>query len=210
MQHDTVSGFPPLVDAIWLQDRFREYANPKSMVARLVRSGWLIRLRRGLYMNAQCQNDPDVRCAAANRIYGPSYVSFSYALRYHGIIPEAVPNVTSATYRKRRTKRYDTPLGSYLYRDVPVAVYDRGVSIVRAGFVPFLIASPVKALLDELGTIPAIRSQRLLREMLFENLRVDEQMLSTLSFDDALSWASTYRSDTVQAFLRFVGSGGKP
>jgi hypothetical protein len=54
-------------------------------------------------------------------------VSFIYALRWHGLIPEHVVHVTSATYKKGRSKRYDTPVGSFLYQDVPAEAYPHGV-----------------------------------------------------------------------------------
>ena len=40
----------------------------------------------------------------ASIIYGPSYLSFEFALSYYGLIPEAVYHFTSATFNKRRRK----------------------------------------------------------------------------------------------------------
>ena len=46
----------------------------------------------------------------ANLIYGPSYVSYEYALTYYGLIPERVFEVTSATTQKN--KMFNTPFDS--------------------------------------------------------------------------------------------------
>ncbi len=56
-------------------------------------------------------------------ICGPSYLSSLYALDHYGMIPERVYAYTSATYNKRKTKQYDTPFGTYIYRDVPKTAY---------------------------------------------------------------------------------------
>ena len=48
----------------------------------------------------------------ANPVYGPSNVSLQTALSAYGMIPEAVPHVTSVTTGK--AKRYATELGTYV------------------------------------------------------------------------------------------------
>lgn len=47
----------------------------------------------------------------AGSIYGPSYISFEYALSYYGMIPEAVYIVTCATFDKK--KKYETAFGTF-------------------------------------------------------------------------------------------------
>ena len=101
-----------LPDSLWLQNHFKGYANPKARIARLVRQGVLYRLKKGLYIRAESAGDIFIQGQAANRIYGPSYVSFVYALRWHGLIPEHVQHITSATFNRGRKKRYDTPIES--------------------------------------------------------------------------------------------------
>ena len=110
-----------LPDTLWLQGYFADYANPKAKIGRLVRQGILYRLKRGLYIKAEGAQNTYLLGKAANRLYGPSYVSFVHALRWYGLIPEHVAHITSATYGKRRTKRYDTPVGSFFYQDIPLA-----------------------------------------------------------------------------------------
>ena len=111
----------------------RSYRNPNAGISRLVQRGDLIRLKRGLYLSAWAGGDPYRLVPAANRLYGPSYVSFEYALRWYGLIPEHVAHITSATFRRNRSKRFDTPVGSFLSRDVPSTAYPYSVLLERRG-----------------------------------------------------------------------------
>lgn len=42
----------------------------------------------------------------AGSIYGPSYLSFDFALAYYDLIPERVVNYTSATFGKKKKKNF--------------------------------------------------------------------------------------------------------
>ena len=102
-----------------LCDELQRYANPLAKISRMMRSGELTPLIKGLF-----ETDASVpRHYLAGVIYGPLYLSFEFALAWHGLIPEAVYSYTSVTYGKGRKKRYDTAVGTFLYRDVPVAVF---------------------------------------------------------------------------------------
>ena len=105
------------------------YANPKAKLSRLVKKGIYIQIVRELY-----ETDRDVpRHLLAGSIYGPSYISFACALGFYGMIPEAVYAVTSATFEKRKNKKYQTPFGVFLYRDVPFAVFPLGIRLLQEG-----------------------------------------------------------------------------
>ncbi len=194
-----------LPDALWLQDHFSHYANPKSKIAYLVRQGILHRLKRGLYVKAEAVHNPYVLGQAANRIYGPSYVSFVYALRWHGLIPEHVSHITSATYEKGRSKRYDTPVGSFLYQDVPSRAYSHGVMLAGEGRHRFLMATAEKALCDTLYRISGVRSLERLEQLLFGDLRVDPEGFSGLDYGDLMQLAEHYRTVTLGMLMKFVG-----
>lgn len=79
-------------------------------VRQLEAAGKIIRLKKGLYVL-----DPKVSHVAlsteliANQLYTPSYVSMQTALRYYGLIPEAVYTTQSMTLK--HTRRFDTPVG---------------------------------------------------------------------------------------------------
>jgi len=162
----------PEIDYQTLMQALSGYAYPRDRVTKLLRSGELVRVKKGLYVSNDSR-DWYSREVLANLIYGPSYVSLEYALRYYGLIPEAVETVTSVTTQKR--KRYDTPLGRFEYEHLPVLSYAPGVCYIavdaRRGF---LIASPEKALIDTLAVrTPGLKPEEI-GQHLFDNLRVDE------------------------------------
>ena len=93
-----------------LHDELRRYANPAAKISRMMDSGQLTPLIKGLY-----ETDASVPGHyLAGVLYGPSYLSFEFALAWHGLIPEAVYSYTSATCGKGRMKRYDTAFGTAL------------------------------------------------------------------------------------------------
>ena len=78
------------------------YAWPAHKLNRKVKSGELIPIVKGLY-----EDDSSVPgYLLAGSIYGPSYLSFEFALSFYGMIPEAVYTFTSATYDKKKKKMY--------------------------------------------------------------------------------------------------------
>lgn len=192
-------------DSLWLQDYFRDYANPRAKIARLVRQGELLRLKRGLYARARSADDTLTCCRAANRIYGPSYVSFVYALRWYGLIPEHVQHITSATFSRGRKKRYDTPVGSFFYQDVPAQAYPLGIGFVGEKHRRFLMASPEKALCDELCRVSGIRSIKGVKDLLFQDLRLDPAELSRLDRKALQHFAACYHTSTLNTFAKFLG-----
>ncbi len=194
-------------DSLWLQSFFSEYANPKARIARLVRQGKLLRLKRGLYIHAQSARDTFVKGKAANRIYGPSYVSFAYALRWHGLIPEHVAHITSATFNKGRKKRYDTSVGTFFYQDVPADAYPYGITFIGETPRRFLMACPEKALCDELYRISGIRSIQRIKALLFEDLRLDPDEFRRLDQNALLHFSRCYHTVTLNTLAGFLRRG---
>ena len=80
----------------------------------------------------------------AGSIYGPSYIFFEYALGYYGMIPETVPTITSATFEKKKKKKYETGFGIFTYRDVPSEVFLLEIKLVQEGEYFYRIAEPEK------------------------------------------------------------------
>ena len=199
-----------LPDSLWLQYQFRDYRNPKARIQRLHERGMLIRLKRGVYLSDWAKRDPYRLGRAANRLYGPSYVSFEYALRWHGLIPEHVEEMTSATFRKNRSKRFDTNAGRFSYYDIPPQAYPRSVVFEpRGGNAShagswFLLAAPEKALCDQLYRISGVRSQSAIEQLLFDDLRIDPAVYATLEQGLLARLCRLYRTETLSAFARYV------
>ena len=127
------------------------------------------------------------------------------ALSVHALIPEAVYNTyTSATFRKGKTKRYENAFGTFLYRDVPAAVYPLGVEIRVEGGYSYQIASPEKALCDKLYSFSPVYSVRALKELLFDDLRIDEAAFFALHKDDISQLAPLYRATNLKLLAKFM------
>lgn len=199
---DMKKAHPPYFDYIYLMDSLHEYASRKSKLTTMIKSGEVIKLRRGLFLDGS-STDYSIK-TLANKICGPSYISFEYALSYYNLIPERVETVTCASYGKNKNKRFDTPVGSFLYRSIPRAVYPYGITRQEEGNNPFLIATKEKALCDTLSKIRGVSSMKALVVRLFENLRIDGGELSALNLKDIAFLAPLYRKKILALFLQYL------
>ena len=183
--------------AIMLQE-LNNYKNPRDKLAHVVKTKECIPVIQGLYET----NPATPGYRLANTICSPSYLSFEFALSYHGLIPEAVYNFTSATFEKKKKKEFKTPFGMFTYRDVPSAAYPYGIECVSENGYTFQIASPEKALCDELYIQSPVTSQRELKELLFDGLRIDWDLFCKLNMDDILFLNSKYRCTNIQKLTK--------
>ncbi len=141
-----------IIDTLRMKNWLGNVSDKRGKIARMIHAGELFQLRRGLYAT---RRDIHPYCLAAS-IYGPSYVSFETALAFHGLIPEAVSEIASVTIK--RAKEYENAFGRYRYRNVPRKVYAIGIERITEGGIPFLIASPTKAVCDRIALEPRMRS----------------------------------------------------
>ena len=170
--------YPALMSAL------SAYANPRDKATALFRQGVVVRVKKGLYIYGDdYRKRPFCRELLANLIYGPSYVSLEYALSYHGLIPERVPAVTSVT--PKRAKRFETPVGEFVYRRTPQTSFCLGMDRVEQKNFSFLIATPERALADKLRDDRGggIRSRSGIKSYLFENLRLDRSLFLKMNLE---------------------------
>ena len=183
-----------------LMDELKGYVNPAAKIARMVKAGEIVRIKQGLY-----ETDPHAEgVGIAEAIYGPSYLSFEYALSYHGLIPEAVYQYTSATFEKKRTKLFETPFGVFSYRDVPSPAFPLGVQLILKGDYSFRLATPEKALCDELYKLPPCANRTELEQLLFDNLRVDREAVLGLNLEELKDLASLYQTKNHKLFSSWI------
>jgi hypothetical protein len=117
-----VAELEPELDFLSLKRVVGEEGNVRDRVNRLKNSGTVIGIVPGIYVTApELRKRPVSLEVLANMIYGPSYVSFEYALSKSALIPEAVSGVASAT--RKRNRDFDTPLGRFSYRSIPAEAY---------------------------------------------------------------------------------------
>ncbi len=176
------------------------YSSPACKLGRMVESGELIRLKRGLY-----ETDPRTPpYLVARYLCEPSYISFEYALSWHEIIPERTVVVTNATINKRRSKRFDTPLGSFSYSDVPAAAFPVGVDRFVDDDYEYYIATPAKAVCDKLYKMPPARSYKGLETLMFDDLRFDEEEILGLETKTIREYAELYHCTTITTLRNYL------
>lgn len=141
----------------------------------------------------------------ANAIYGPSYLSFDYALSYYGLIPEAVYVYTSATFNKRKKKKYKNALGTYTYRDVPAYIYPYGIKIFYESNYSYAIATAEKALCDKLYTLRPVKNKKEMFDLLFNDLRIDIDVLKELDFEALYTLCDHYKSTNMKYLKKVLG-----
>lgn len=157
------------IDYNFLVSHFRDYRYPRNKIGGLLKSGKLIRVKKGLYVKAGQSFSAPV---LANMIYGPSYVSQDYALALYGLIPERVHVVTSMTLGRK--KRFETPVGVFTYEPLPERLFPVGIR--RTEVTPtqaFLVATPEKALTDIIWKRSELDAQSALEDFLLGDRRVD-------------------------------------
>lgn len=146
-------------------------ANPQAVQAQLsrwVKTGRLIKLARGKYILARPYRkvEPPLE-AMANRLVYPSYVSFERALAWYGLIPEAVPVVTSVTTGRPRV--LETALGTFQYRHIQQRLF-WGYEAVAYQGEECVLAVPEKAILDLFYFQRGVATLARIKEMRFQNL----------------------------------------
>ena len=189
-----------------LLDCLQNYASPRDKISDLLRKGLIIRVKKGLYIfGDNYRRQPYSREILANLIYGPSYISLEFALRYFDLIPEHVEAVTSVTCG--RSRKFSTPIGLFTYRMIPLKAFSTGMRRIELkDGRSFLMAVPEKALADKIradrGTV--IRTQRQLYEYLVDNLRIDVAALPGLNAEYLSEIARRYRSRKIKLLSDLV------
>ena len=181
-------------------DELSGYGNPKQKLGRLVKKGIYIPIVRGLYETDR--NTPGYLLAGS--IYGPSYLSFAFALSYYGLIPESVYTYSSATFDKKKKKIYQNFFGNFTYRDVPQAVFPKEIMIKQEKEYFFRIASPEKALCDQLYIISPAGTLKEMNSLLWEDLRMEKSDIMNLNVKVIECLAALYHSTNVNLLAKVM------
>lgn len=184
----------------------KEYSQPTQKINAMVKKGDLLQLKKGVYaFSEDYRSHPLNMIATANLLCRPSYVSFEYALSVHGLIPERVYTITSATLS--RTKEFDTPLGLFSYTKVPLKAYPLGIEWkFNDDDGGYMIATAEKALCDKIyadkRTSHIVKNE--LESYLEDDLRIDFEDLRNL--DSKLIWkiSMAYSSKTLQSIATII------
>lgn len=179
---------------------FNDYSNKNNKICREIKNEKLFKIIPGLY-----ETDPNVPgyCLSSS-IYGPSYISFEYALSFYGLIPERVSTITCATFNKRKKRQYNTSFGVFTYRDVPMLAYPEEILLMRDGEYSYQIATREKALCDKLYTLKPLNNYSNLEVMLFSDLRIDREEFSKLNVEKIEKLSCLYHSTNVDLLAKYM------
>jgi len=186
-----------------IMHELRDYASPKARLTRMIKSGEVIQVRRGIFLDGKEKNGYSLKSLAAV-IYGPSYISFEYALAHYGLIPERVQAVTSAAYNKNKNRRFSTPLGDFYYYYLPATVFPYGVVLGSENEQSYLIATPEKALCDTLYKTRDIGSIKALDALLLEDWRMEREAVLSLDRASMMFLAPLYRKKIFRLLLQWL------
>lgn len=179
---------------------YNDYADPLGKIHRLLKKEKLYSVVKGLYETDK--NTPGYFLAAY--IYGPSYLSFEYALYYHGLIPEKVVVYTNATFQKRKSKKYKNKFGIFTYRDIPKTAFPYDVKNYIVNGYSYFIATKEKALCDRLYIASPQTSMKALKYLMFDDLRIDEDEFYNLDGKKLLFLCDRYNSTNMKLLKKIV------
>ncbi|MFZ3137811.1 MAG: hypothetical protein WA126_10530 [Thermodesulfovibrionales bacterium] len=180
----------------------RSEAARKVLVHRAVSAGEIIRLRPGLFLLA-----PEFRkthphpFVVAAMLHSPSHVSLESALAHHGLIPEAVFQVSSVT--SARTRTFHTPVGVFSFVRVPAADPRAGVQALKVdGRSWAFVATPLRAIADLIYTRKDVSWAKDGLAFLTESMRIERDDLEEISFESLDEVCESLRSRRTADYLR--------
>lgn len=202
-----VSGFGNIpVTTSTLESFFPHLEGKNQKVRWLEKNGHIIRLKRGLYVcNPEISEKALSTELIANHLYAPSYVSMSSALRYYGLIPEAVYTMQSMTIKHSR--EFDTPFGRFEYTCLSRKAFSVGVTSIKDSNVAFVMATPEKALCDLIANSPSVnlRYKKDVERYLEEDIRMDMDAFKRMNVGLFEAYAKVgKKADSIKTLVNFL------
>jgi len=158
----------PVFSSIEAKNIFFAEPNILVQIAFWTKKGYIKRIRKGLYLLANAQDDTNL-LVLASKIYTPAYLSLEFALNYYGIIPDIPGTYTSVTSRKTLT--YKNEFGNFTYQKVKSNLFF-GYVMQKDRNIAFCIATPEKAMMDYLYFN---KNKLVVEEKFWQELRIDEE-----------------------------------
>ncbi len=198
------------IDYLSLKSLLTDYAHPRDKITALLKANVLIRVKKGLYVfGKDFAEKPYSKETLANLIYGPSAISLEYALAFYGLIPERVNTITSIT--NKRNKIFATPVGRFTYQYLQTVKYSIGIDLVALDDThTIFIATPEKALADKIYfDAPDWQTQKDLKSYLFDNLRLEPQIINKLNRKLLKQIAVCYQTKNLTLFSDYLQKSRK-
>ncbi|MFK5882629.1 MAG: hypothetical protein QM482_10510 [Sulfurospirillum sp.] len=181
------------------------YKRINDKIVQLKNKGVITPLKTGLYIYNPVYDEVLLsKEIIANVLLGPSYISFDYALWYHGLIPESVHEIQSAT--TKRSKSYNTPFGVFSYKQTKKELYNIALEIHNSKGGSFIIASKEKALCDKVYYTKdiQIRSKNAMMEFLEDDLRLDLDELMESDIKVFQEYYNITKSKKIQLLQKII------
>lgn len=200
------------VSAAALALEFPNIHKPAQKLGLLERDGDIIRLKRGLYVCSESITGKALSLELiANRLLTPSYVSMSTALRYYGLIPEAV--YVSQSMTTKESREYETPVGRFTFTRMKKETFNIGIRNIQDNGYSILIATPEKALCDLIANTPSLilRYNKEAMEYLEEDIRLDMESFynfNQMIFEEYVS-LNGKKSTSIKTVLKLLKENGK-
>jgi len=165
----SIVGGEPVFRTGFLAPGKETLAEVRMQLSRWVKTGRLIKLKKGLYTLAQPYRKVTPHpFLIANAIKKASYVSMQSAMGHYGMIPEYVPAVTSVT--TQRPEWVETSLGHFVFRHVKKNWFHGYRQTDLGSGQRAFIAIPEKALLDLVYLTSGADNYDFLSELRLQNL----------------------------------------
>ena len=186
---------------------FKGYKRPYDKIMDLVEKGYLIQLRRGLYITTdKVSSKSPEPFLLANHLYGPSYVSIDAAMYYRGLIPDRAFEVSSVTIKASTKFQIQNTIYSYVH--LPAAYYPIGIeSVELAENQNVLMASAEKSVCDKIITTTGInlRSKKQAMGFLVDDLRIEKDRLREFNLREMLTWLpAAPKQESLKNFIEAV------
>ena len=191
-----------IITVLNLKEKYKNYTDTNGKIKRDIDKGVMFPLVRGIYETNRYTDG----YLLSSYIYGPSYLSFEYALSFHNIIPERVVVYTNATFNKRKSKTYQNQFGLFTYRDVPKEAFPFMVKVYEMDNYAYFIASPEKALCDLLYIKKPVTSIKELKMLIFQDLRISKDVFAQLNFEDIQFLSNKYVSNNIKYLIKYIES----
>jgi len=195
------------IDYQFLLFLLTEYAHPRDKISAWLKSGDLVRVKKGLYIFGEhIARSPYSHEILANLIYGPSAISLTYALGFYGLMPERVTTITSIT--NKRNKAFSTPVGEFTYQYLNQSKYPTGIELSEtASRNHFLIACPEKALCDHIYLTDkkiVLDDIDSINRYLFHDMRIDDIALRSFNISSLTMISKIYADKRLTLLTAFI------
>jgi len=182
------------------------YENINDKINNLKRKGIIKSLKKGFYIHTSLINKNIVskEFIANNLLNSPSYISLDYALFFHGLIPEAVHEITSVT--TKRSKVFKTDIGIFSYKHIKKELFAIGIKTESSKKGNYLIAGKEKAICDKIYFTKGfeLTSKSSLIEFIENDLRIDIDEFANFNMKTLSEYYQISKSKKIKTLINLI------